>query len=108
MTPNIRSTFAGLEETTNRVAASLLAAGAKPGDRIGIWSTNHAEWIETQFAAAKAGLILVNINPSYKSDELAYALKMCNITALISDTQYGQQPYEAILQKAIADHKEQS
>jgi len=105
LTPNISSTFAEFEKSTNNISSSLLAAGARPGDRIGIWSPNHVEWIETQMAAAKAGLILVNINPSYKSAELAYVLKMCGITGMVSDTKYGMQPYEEILQKTIAENK---
>ena len=104
MASKSRSTFSEFEKSTNQIAASLLAAGALPGDRIGIWSTNHVEWIQTQFAAAKAGIILVNINPSYKSAELAFVLKMCEIKGLISDTIYGQQNYENILQKAVSDH----
>ena len=101
----VRSTFAEFEAQTNKIASSLLAQGVKPGDRIGIWSPNHVEWVETQFAAAKTGAILVNINPSYKSDELAYVLKMCGITGLVSDTEYGMQPYQRILQKTVDKHK---
>ena len=76
---NQRITFEHLENDTNRVAAGLIASGLKKGDRLGIWSPNHYEWILTQFAAAKAGLILVNINPSYRPKELAYALEKCQI-----------------------------
>lgn len=104
LTPGIASTFSQFEESTNKIAAAFLAAGLKPGDRIGIWSPNHVEWIETQFAAAKAGLILVNINPSYKYKELAYVLKMCGIKGLVSDTKYGLQHYEDILQKAVSEN----
>ena len=53
-----------------RFAAGLLALGLEPGDRVGIWSPNNAEWVVTQFATAKAGLILVNINPAYRTHEL--------------------------------------
>ena len=55
-----------LREQVDAFAAGLLALGLKPGDRIGIWSPNNAEWVVTQFATAKAGLILVNINPAYR------------------------------------------
>ena len=55
-------------------AAGLVALGLQPGERIGIWSPNNAEWVVTQFATAKAGLILVNINPAYRLAELEYAL----------------------------------
>ena len=76
---NQRITFEHLENDSNRIAAGLIASGLKKGDRLGIWSPNHYEWILTQFAAAKAGLILVNINPSYRPKELAYALEKCQI-----------------------------
>ena len=65
MATGYKTTFEKFENVTNNIAANLLASGLSPGDRIGIWSPNHLEWMETQFAAAKAGLILVNVNPSY-------------------------------------------
>ena len=74
-----RVTFEQFELETNKTAAGFLASGLQQGDRIGIWSPNHYEWILTQFAAAKAGLVLVNINPSYRPIELAYALEKCQI-----------------------------
>ena len=57
--------------------------GLEPGDRLGIWSPNCAEWVLTQFASAKAGLVLVNINPAYLRDELEYALNKVECKALI-------------------------
>ena len=57
-----------------RSPPGLVAIGLQPGDRIGIWSPNNAEWVITQFATAKAGLILVNINPAYRLTEVEYAL----------------------------------
>src|SRR5246127_3650353 len=71
---NIRWTFAELAARAENLAAGLLALGLRPGDRIGIWSPNNSEWVLTQFASAKAGLILVNINPAYRITELEYAL----------------------------------
>ena len=88
-----RATFEQLEHDTNQLAAGLLGAGLRRGDRLGIWSYNHYEWLTTQFAAAKAGLILVNINPSYRPNELAYALEKCNIKGLISDVEWGKQHF---------------
>ena len=67
----------------NALAAGFIAMELEPKDRIGIWSPNNAEWILTQFAAAKAGLILVNINPAYRLAELAYALNKTACKALI-------------------------
>jgi len=103
-----RANFEDFEVRTNRIAAGFLAAGLKPGECIGIWSPNHEEWIETQFAAAKAGIVLVNVNPSYKSAELAYVLKMCDIRALVSDTFYNRQPYEEILAQTLIDNPQLS
>ncbi len=76
------------------------------GDRIGIWSSNHVEWIETQFAAAKAGLILVNINPAYKSEELAYVTKLCGISAIVSDTIYKGHNYSQIIQDTLKNNSD--
>src|SRR5262245_32681086 len=63
---NVRLTWRELLEQTDRLASNLIALGLRPGDRIGIWSPNCAEWVLTQFAAARAGLILVTINPAYR------------------------------------------
>ncbi|KAB7502532.1 Salicylyl-CoA synthase / salicylate adenylyltransferase, partial [Armadillidium nasatum] len=70
----IRRTFSQVKEESEKLAAGFLALGFKRGDRIGIWGPNSYEWYLTEFAAAKAGLILVNINPSYRSSELKYCL----------------------------------
>ena len=64
---DMRWTYAELKERVDAVAAGLLALGLEPGDRVGIWSPNNAEWVVTQFATAAAGLILVNINPPIAS-----------------------------------------
>ncbi len=66
----IRLTWRQLRAEAEAFAAGLLALGLNPGDRVGIWSPNNAEWIVTQFATAKAGLVLVNINPAYRPHEL--------------------------------------
>ena len=65
-------------------AADLLALGLRPGDRIGIWSPNNIEWIITQFASAKVGLILITINPAYRLNELDYALNTVGCKALVT------------------------
>ena len=72
METGYQTTFENFEIVTNNIAANFLASGLSPGDRIGIWSQNHLEWLETQFAAAKAGLILVNVNPAYTGKILNY------------------------------------
>jgi fatty-acyl-CoA synthase len=70
----VRWTYRELKERVGAFAAGLLALGLKRADRIGVWSPNNAEWVIVQFATAKAGLILVNINPAYRLAELEYAL----------------------------------
>ena len=71
---NLRWSYAELSRRVDDFACGLLALGLQPGDRIGIWSPNNSEWVVTQFATAKAGLMLVNINPAYRLAELEYAL----------------------------------
>jgi fatty-acyl-CoA synthase len=80
---NIRWSYQRLNDATDRMAAGLLHLGLVPGDRIGIWSPNCYEWILTQFAAAKAGLILVNINPAYRCSELEFVLNKVGCKALV-------------------------
>jgi fatty-acyl-CoA synthase len=81
---NVRLSFAELRRQADRVAAGFVALGLKQGERIGIWSPNRIEWILTQFAAAKAGLILVNINPAYRLAELEYALNKVQCRGLVT------------------------
>src|SRR5437588_10136355 len=71
---NVRYTYAEFDEAVDRLATSMLAAGVKRQDRIGVWSPNRAEWALVQYATAKLGVILVNINPAYRLNELEYAL----------------------------------
>jgi fatty-acyl-CoA synthase len=80
----IRWTWGELGRRVDQLAAGLLALGLEPGDRIGIWSQNNSEWVLTQFATAKAGLVLVNINPAYRRAELEYALNKVGCKALIT------------------------
>ncbi len=70
----VRYTYAEFGEAVDRLAGGMLAAGLRKGDRIGVWSPNRAEWALVQYATAKAGVILVNINPAYRLNELHYAL----------------------------------
>ena len=80
----VRWTYAELKVRAEAFAAGLLALGLEPGDRIGIWSPNKAEWTLTQFAAAKAGLILVTINPAYRLSEVEYTLNKVGVKALVA------------------------
>jgi len=89
----IRFTYAQLNRHANHLAAGLLNLGLSPGDRLGIWSPNRAEWAVVQFAAAKAGLILVNINPAYRVFELEHVLTNAGCAALITAAQFKSSRY---------------
>jgi fatty-acyl-CoA synthase len=91
----VRWTYGELHAEVERCARALLAAGVRTGDRVGIWSPNNAEWVVVQFATAKVGAILVNINPSYRAHELEYALRQSGCSLLIlapgfKDADYGE------------------
>jgi fatty-acyl-CoA synthase len=93
----LRWSFADLKREVDALAAGLLALDLEPGDRIGIWSQNNAEWVVTQFATAKAGLILVNINPAYRLAELEYALNKVGAKALITAPSFKSSDYLGML-----------
>ena len=95
----IRWTYNDLKKEVDAFAAGLLALGLEPGDRIGIWSPNNSEWVVTQYATAKAGLILVNINPAYRVAELEYALNKVTCKALILATQFKSSDYLGMLKE---------
>jgi fatty-acyl-CoA synthase len=96
---NVRLSYAELREAVDRLAAGLLTLELNPGDRIGIWSPNNSEWVLTQFASAKAGLILVNINPAYRTAELEYALNKVGCKALILAERFKTSDYVGILRE---------
>jgi fatty-acyl-CoA synthase len=96
---NVRLSYAELQRQVDRLAAGLLTLGLAPGDRIGIWSPNNSEWVLTQFATAKAGLILVNINPSYRVAELEYALNKVGCKALILAERFKTSDYVGMLRE---------
>ena len=93
----IRWTWAELKERADAFAAGLLAIGLRPGDRVGIWSLNRAEWTVTQFAAARAGLIFVTINPAYRLSELEFALNKVGCAALVTATAFKTSDYMGML-----------
>lgn len=93
----VRWNYREFQAEVARVAAGLLALGLEPGDRVGIWAPNRAEWVVAQFAAPKAGLILVNINPAYRSHELAYSLNKVACRALILPRAFKSSHYLEIL-----------
>ncbi|AIY44017.1 Acetoacetyl-CoA synthetase [Collimonas arenae] len=89
----IRFSYRALQLEARRLASAMLKLGLQPGDRIGIWSHNNAEWLLTQLATAYAGIVLVNINPAYRVSELEYALNLVGCKALISMTSFKTSDY---------------
>ena len=100
---NIHWSYDELAEQVDLLAAGLLSYGLRPGDRVGIWSPNRAEWVVTQFATAKAGLILVNINPAYRPVELQYVLRKVGCRALITATTFKSSDYLGMLTSIAPD-----
>ncbi len=93
----LRLSYAELRRQVDTLACALIRLGLKPGERVGIWSPNRAEWTLTQFATAKAGLLLVNINPAYRLGELEYALNKVGCQALIAAPAFKGSDYLAML-----------
>ena len=96
---DIKWTWAELKARVDDFAAGLIALGLEPGSRIGIWSPNNAEWVITQFATAKAGLVLVNINPAYRLAELEYALNKVECAALITAARFKTSDYVGMIRE---------
>ncbi|QNN53783.1 AMP-binding protein [Nocardioides mesophilus] len=92
-----RWTYAELDRDVDAMARGLIAAGIAKGDRVGIWSPNCAEWTITQYATAKVGAILVNVNPSYRTHELAYALNQSGMRMLVSATEFKSSDYRSMV-----------
>jgi fatty-acyl-CoA synthase len=95
----IRWTWGELKKQTDALAAGFVALGLEPGDRVGILSPNNAEWLVVQFATAKAGLILVNINPAYRLPELEYALNKVGCKAVVMAPAFKGSDYVAMLRE---------
>jgi fatty-acyl-CoA synthase len=100
---SVRFTFAELDRRVDEVARGMLACGLKPGERIGIWAPNCAEWILTLFGAARAGLVLVNINPAYRNTELEFALRLVGCRALVFARRFKSSDYAAMLSSLIPE-----
>ncbi len=94
---NIRWTYSELQAQVNRCAKSLMQLGLQKGQRLGIWSPNRAEWCVTQFATSKIGIILVNLNPSYRLHEIEYALKQSGCTAVVIAPSFKTSDYTQML-----------
>jgi fatty-acyl-CoA synthase len=98
-----RYSFGELDAAVEQLARGLLASGLAPGERIGIWAPNCAEWVLTMFAAARAGLILVNLNPAYRSSELEHALRLVGCRALVFAAAFKGSDYAAMLRALIPE-----
>ncbi len=94
-----RWTYAEFDADTDTLARGLIATGMAAGDRVGIWSPNCAEWVLLQYATAKAGVVLVNINPAYRSHEVAYALNQSGVKHLVSATTFKTSDYRAMVEE---------
>jgi fatty-acyl-CoA synthase len=100
---DVRLTYAELNAEVDVVARGLLAIGLERGDRVGIWSPNNAQWVLVQYATAKIGVILVNINPAYRTHEVRYALEQSGCRALISASSFKASDYVAMLDEVRPD-----
>ncbi|MDJ0630121.1 MAG: AMP-binding protein [Rhodobacter sp.] len=100
---NVRWSYRTLKRKADEVAAGLLGLGLDPGDRIGIWAPNLAEWVVLQFATAKAGLILMNINPAYRLSELEFALNQVGVKALVTVPSFKTSDYLAMLTELMPE-----
>jgi fatty-acyl-CoA synthase len=100
---NYRATYQQLWDQTTQTARGLLAHNVKKGDRVGIWSPNRAEWVVLQYATARIGAILVNINPAYKTAELSYALQQSGTSLLVLAKSFRTSNYVGMLEEVRQD-----
>ncbi len=103
---NVRLSFRALAAEVERVAGALVGLGLAPGDRFGVWATNCAEWLFLQIAAARAGLVLVNVNPAYRLSELAYVLKKSGMRAIFLHECDQRCDYRRILDEVRASNSD--
>ena len=97
----IRWTYADLKRRVDALAAGLLCLGLSTGDRIGIWAPNCAEWLVTQYATAKLGLVLVTINPAYRTSEVEYVLNKVECRALVTAQRHKTSDYVGMLAELV-------
>src|SRR5262245_9504377 len=97
---DVRLTYRELLDAVDRIATGLLARGVEPGDRVGVWSPNCAEWVLVQYATARVGAILVNVNPAYRTHELTYALRQSGMRLLFCAERFKTSDYVAMVEEA--------
>ena len=95
-----RATYRELWDQTTALARALIASGVQAGDRVGIWAPNRFEWVVTQFASARIGAILVNLNPAYKASELQYALTQSGVSLLVHARAFRSNDYVSMVAEA--------
>ncbi|MDQ1619755.1 MAG: fatty-acyl-CoA synthase [Actinomycetota bacterium] len=98
-----RLTYSELDGQVDNVALGLLALGVAKGDRVGIWAPNCVEWVLVQYATAKIGAVLVNVNPAYRTHELGYVLKQSGVSVLVSATMFKTSDYAAMIEQVRGD-----
>ena len=103
---NRRLSYNELKEESDRLACGLIGIGVKCGERVGIWATNNIEWLLLQIATARIGAVLVNINPAYRSKELAYAIKSSDLSAIFTIPSFRKSDYVTMLVELIPELKE--
>ena len=101
----LRLSWRELAAEVERTARGLTGLGLQPGDRVGVWATNCAEWVYLQLGCARAGLVEVNVNPAYRSAELAYVLEKSGMKALVLRASDARANYRAILEEALASQR---
>ena len=94
-----RWTYAEFVAQVDALALGLLGAGVRTGDRVGIWAPNVAEWVFVQYAAAKIGAILVNINPAYRTHELEFVLNQSGVAVLVAARSFKTSDYAAMIEE---------
>src|SRR6476646_6654092 len=95
---DVRLTYAQLDAAIDAAAAGLLRFGIRAGDRVGIWAPNCVEWVIVQYATAKVGAILVNVNPAYRTHELEYVLRQSGVRLLFSASAFKTSDYAAMIE----------
>src|SRR3954451_12271329 len=101
--PLVRMTWAEFDGAVERVGRGLLALGFVPGDHFGVWATNVPQWLILQFATARIGVVLVNINPAYRASELKYALRQSDVRGLALIDAYKSSQYFDMINEACSE-----